>query len=95
MAAKRYRDRDAEQYVAARYGSACQRCWQLEEELRDVRQRLAASGQYVAFSPGPNPNPNVDDEQALRRMSVMEIAWRAACETGHMMTHQAYDVIPK
>ena len=31
---------------------ACQRCLQLEEELRDLRQRLAASGRYVAFSPG-------------------------------------------
>ena len=44
---------------------ACARCLQLEEELRDLRQRLAASGQYVAYSPGPNPYPNVEDE--LRR----------------------------
>jgi len=45
--------------------SACAGCLQLEEERRDVRQRLAASGQYVAFSPGPNPYPNVEDQ--LRR----------------------------
>jgi hypothetical protein len=41
---------------------ACARCLQLEEELRDFRQRLAASGRYVAYSPGPNPYPNVEDE---------------------------------
>ena len=40
----------------------CERCLRLEEELRDLRLRFAASGQYVAFSPGPNPKPNVDDE---------------------------------
>jgi len=44
---------------------ACERCLQFEEELRELRQRLAASGQYVTYSPGPNPNPNVDNE--LRR----------------------------
>ena len=43
----------------------CPRCLGFEEELRDLRQRLAASGRYVAFSPGPNPYPNVEDE--LRR----------------------------
>ena|SRR5579871_623152 len=45
-----------------RSSQACRRCLQLEEELRDLRQRLAATGQYVAFSPGPNPYPNVEDE---------------------------------
>jgi hypothetical protein len=44
---------------------ACARCLDLEEELRDLRQRLAASGHYVAYSPGPNPYPNVEEE--LRR----------------------------
>ena len=44
---------------------ACRRCVQLEDELRDLRARLAATGHYVAFSPGPNPHPNVEDE--LRR----------------------------
>ena len=43
--------------------TTCERCLQFEEELRDLRQRLAASGQYVTYSPGPNPN--VDEE--LRR----------------------------
>jgi hypothetical protein len=49
---------------------ACGRCLQLEDELRDLRQRLAASGQYVAYSPGPNPYPNVEDE--LRRWLATE-----------------------
>jgi hypothetical protein len=40
----------------------CARCLQLEDDLRDLRQRLPASGQYVAYSPGPNPHPNVEDE---------------------------------
>jgi hypothetical protein len=49
---------------------ACQRCQQLDEELRDLRQRLAASGHYVAFSPGPNPYPSVEDD--LRQWLVAE-----------------------
>jgi hypothetical protein len=49
---------------------ACERCLQLEEELHVLRQRLAASGQYVAYSPGPNPYPNVEDE--LRRWLATE-----------------------
>jgi hypothetical protein len=49
---------------------ACAGCVQLEEELRDLRQRLAASGHYVAYSPGPNPYPNVDEE--LRRWLATE-----------------------
>jgi hypothetical protein len=27
-----------------------------------LRQRLAAAGQFVAYSPGPNPNPDVERE---------------------------------
>jgi hypothetical protein len=27
-----------------------------------LRQRLAAAGQFVAYSPGPNPNPEVERE---------------------------------
>ncbi|HEY1295726.1 MAG TPA: hypothetical protein VGJ60_21830 [Chloroflexota bacterium] len=27
-----------------------------------MRQRLAAAGQFVAYSPGPNPNPDVERE---------------------------------
>ena len=45
--------------------ATCERCLQLEDEVRALRQRLAASGRYVTFSPGPNPNPNVEHE--LRR----------------------------
>ena len=56
--------------------TACARCRQLEEELRDVRQRLAASGQYVASSPGPNPYPNLEDE--LRRRLATELGADAA-----------------
>jgi hypothetical protein len=41
---------------------ACPRCLLFEDELRDLRQRLAAAGQYVTYSPGPNPNPNVEHE---------------------------------
>ena len=33
--------------------------------LEQLRHRLAASGQFVAYSPGPNPNPDVERE--LRR----------------------------
>ena len=41
---------------------ACVRCLHLEDELRDLRQRLTASGHYVTYSAGPNPYPNVEDE---------------------------------
>jgi hypothetical protein len=40
----------------------CPRCLEFEEEIRVLRQRLAASGLYVTYSPGPNTNPNVDHE---------------------------------
>jgi hypothetical protein len=46
-----------------------QRCLQLEEVLRELRQSWA-TGQYVAFSPGPNPYPNVEDE--VRRWQATE-----------------------
>jgi hypothetical protein len=45
--------------------SRCPRCLEFEEEIRALQQRLAASGQYVTYSPGPNTNPDV--EQELRR----------------------------
>jgi hypothetical protein len=43
-------------------GAQCSRCLQFEEELRELRLRLAASGQYVTFSDGPNTNPTVEHE---------------------------------
>ncbi len=43
----------------------CTRCLDLEDELADLRQQLAAIGRYVAFSPGPNTNPELERE--LRR----------------------------
>ena len=43
----------------------CPRCLELEDELQDLRQHLAASGKYITFSPGPNPNPDIERE--LRR----------------------------
>ena len=39
--------------------------WSHREQLHDLRQMLAASGQHVAYSPGPNSNPTCDEE--LRR----------------------------
>ena len=43
-------------------GAQCPRCLELEDELLELRQRLAAVGQYVTYSPGPNSNPDVDRE---------------------------------
>jgi hypothetical protein len=40
----------------------CPRCLEFEEEVRELHQRLAAVGQYVTYSPGPNTNPNVEVE---------------------------------
>ena len=40
----------------------CTRCLEFAEEVEQLRQRLAASGQFVAYSPGPNPNPDVERE---------------------------------
>jgi hypothetical protein len=42
--------------------SSCPQCLEFEEEIRLLQQRLAAGGQYVAYSPGPNSNPNVEEE---------------------------------
>ena len=41
---------------------ACPRCLEFEEQIADLRQRLMATGQYVAYSPGPNSNPDVERE---------------------------------
>jgi methionine synthase II (cobalamin-independent) len=43
----------------------CPHCLQFEDEVRELQQRLAAAGQYVAYSPGPNTNPSLERE--LRR----------------------------
>jgi hypothetical protein len=40
----------------------CPRCLEFAEELEQLCQRLAASGQFVAYSPGPNPNSDVEGE---------------------------------
>jgi hypothetical protein len=37
----------------------------VDQEIRVLQLRLAAVGQYVTYSPGPNSNPSVDQE--LRR----------------------------
>ena len=43
----------------------CPRCLELEDELTEIRQQLAAAGRYVVASPGPNTTPDVERE--LRR----------------------------
>jgi hypothetical protein len=48
---------------------ACQRCLEFQEQVGELQQRMAAAGQYVTFSPGPNPNPNVERE--LQRWLVV------------------------
>jgi hypothetical protein len=40
----------------------CARCLQLEDELYEVRQQLAAVGRYVLPTPGPNINPDLERE---------------------------------
>jgi hypothetical protein len=40
----------------------CARCLDLEDELYDLRQQLAAVGRYVVSSPGPNTNPDLERE---------------------------------
>ena len=39
----------------------CPRCLELEEELLELRQQLAA-GRYVVNSPGPNTSPQLEHE---------------------------------
>jgi hypothetical protein len=41
----------------------CARCLEFEEEVRRLEQRLAAGGQFVTYSPGPNISPNLEHEQ--------------------------------
>ena len=45
-------------------GARCPRCIELEDEVRELRLRLAALGQYVVPSPGPNPGGDVERELA-------------------------------
>lgn len=40
----------------------CPRCLELEDEVLELRQQLAAVGRYVVQSPGPNTNPNLERE---------------------------------
>jgi len=40
----------------------CPRCLELEEEIRELHQRLAAVGQYITYTPGPSPTVNVEHE---------------------------------
>ena len=40
----------------------CPRCLEFQDEVRQLQQRLAASGQYVTYSPGPTPGFNVEHE---------------------------------
>ena len=43
-------------------GAQCERCLEFQDELRQLQQRLAASGQYVTYSQGPNPGLDVERE---------------------------------
>jgi hypothetical protein len=43
-------------------GAQCERCLEFQDEVRQLQQRLAASGQYVTYSPGPNPGLDVERE---------------------------------
>jgi hypothetical protein len=40
----------------------CPRCLELEDELLELRQQLAAAGRYVVNSPGPNTSPQLEHE---------------------------------
>jgi len=46
-------------------GAQCERCLEFQDEVSQLQQRLAASGQYVTYSPGPNPG--LDVERDLQR----------------------------
>jgi hypothetical protein len=46
----------------ARGSARCARCLELEDEILDLRQQLAAVGRYVVFSPGSNTNPDPEHE---------------------------------
>ena len=43
-------------------GAQCPRCLEFQDEVRQLEQRLAASGQYVTYSQGPNPGFEVEHE---------------------------------
>jgi hypothetical protein len=40
----------------------CPRCLEFAEQLEQLQQRLSATGQFIAYSPGPNPNPDLERE---------------------------------
>jgi hypothetical protein len=35
-------------------GARCERCLEFQDEVRSLRERMAASGKYVTHSPGPD-----------------------------------------
>ena len=43
-------------------GAQCPRCLEFQDEVRQLQQRLAASGQYVTYSQGPNPGFEIEHE---------------------------------
>jgi hypothetical protein len=47
----------------------CPRCLALEDELRAIRQQLAAVGRYV--TPSPGPNTSIDLERELARWQAV------------------------
>ena len=40
----------------------CPRCLELEDEICELHQRLAAVGHYVTYTPGPSPTANLERE---------------------------------
>jgi hypothetical protein len=55
----------------------CPRCLDLEDELVDLRQQLAAVGRYITPSAGPNNNPE-RERQLSRWLAVNPRADAAA-----------------
>ena len=43
-------------------GAQCPRCLEFRDEVRQLQHRLAASGQYVTYSQGPNPGFEIEHE---------------------------------
>src|SRR5215213_6615689 len=56
----------------------CSRCLELEDEVHELRQELAALGRFVVPSPGPNTNVTLERE--VRRW--LAVNPRADAEAG-------------
>jgi hypothetical protein len=77
-----YARQSAEHLAAVRVrmaddGAQCERCLEYQDEVRQLRQRLVASGKYVTYSPGPDLERELQRWLAVNPRSNAAAGFRA------------------